>query len=291
MPLRWGLAGGKPQAAGGLMALAGNGFVPDFVMVPQGLPAADHAEMAAAAAQIGTPLLENDKTRLAALSARLDILLVCRFELVPPEVFAAPRIAALNIHSSLLPSYRGVHPVSWALVDGVEETGVTIHRIDAGIDTGPIVAQSVQPIHDHHDLWSLTKDLDRLAADLAVEVFRHIAASGTLPPAIAPRHPSSYGRRRTAADGRIDWQKPARAVFDLVRALPPPMPPAFTTGPDGTMTAVLTARQAVTSPLADARPGTVLAVDDQGWAEIQCGGGSRLQARLDPMPIPGTQFT
>lgn len=287
--LRWALAGGKPQAIACLEALAAAGFPPDFVMLPQGLPDTDLAEMATATTGLGVPLHDNDKVRLAGLVRELDLLLVCRFELLPAQVFGAPRIAALNIHSSLLPAYRGVHPVSWALVNGAEETGVTIHRIDAGIDTGPIVAQAAISISDQHDLWSLTQDLDRLGAQLAVSTFRGIAASGDLPKPIMSPYRRSYGRRRTAADGRIDWSKPARAVFNLVRALPAPLPPAYTITPGGVTTAVRRAEIIQDNP-GDQLPGLVLAVDSSGWCDIQCGSGSRLRAHLDPLPSVGIRF-
>ncbi len=288
--LRWALAGGKPQAIACLKALTAAGFPPDFVMLPRGLPENDQADMASAAEDLDVALHDNDKARLPGIVRELDLLLVCRFELLPAKVFEVPRIGALNIHSSLLPSYRGFHPVSWALIDGAEKTGVTIHRIDAGIDTGPIVAQAALPIEDHHDLWSLTEDLDQLAAELAVSTFRFAAANDTLPMPIVSSHAPSYGRRRTAADGRIDWAKPARAIFNLIRALPMPLPPAYTIAPDGGEALVRRA-EIVQGVQNDAPPGRVLAVDNTGWCEVQCGQGSRLRVLLEPLPVIGTQFS
>jgi UDP-4-amino-4-deoxy-L-arabinose formyltransferase/UDP-glucuronic acid dehydrogenase (UDP-4-keto-hexauronic acid decarboxylating) len=288
--LRWALAGGKPQAIACLKALTAAGFPPDFVMLPRGLPENDQAEMASAADDLGVALHDNDKARLAGMARELDLLLVCRFELLPAQVFEAPRIGALNIHSSLLPAYRGFHPVSWALIDGAEKTGVTIHRIDAGIDTGPIVAQAALPISDHHDLWSLTEDLDRLAADLAVSTFRFAAANDILPMPIVSSYAPSYGRRRTPADGRIDWAKPAQAVFNLLRALPKPLPPAYTIAPGGGETLVRRA-EIIQGGHSDAPPGRVLVVENTGWCEVQCGLGSRLRVLLEPLPVIGTQFS
>lgn len=288
--LRWALAGGKPQAIACLKALNAAGFPPDFVMLPRGLPENDQVEMASAADGLGVALHDNDKARLGEMARDLDLLLVCRFELLPAQVFEVPRFGALNIHSSLLPAYRGFHPVSWALIDGAEKTGVTIHCIDSGIDTGPIVAQAALPISDHHDLWSLTEDLDQLAADLAVSTFRFAATNDVLPMPIVSSYAPSYGRRRTAADGQIDWAKPARAVFNLIRALPKPLPPAYTIAPDGSETLVRRA-EIVQGCQGDAPPGLVLAVDNAEWCEVQCGLGSRLRVQLEPLPVIGTQFS
>jgi methionyl-tRNA formyltransferase len=143
-----------------------------------------------------------------------------------PLLEAAAR-GAYNMHGSLLPRYRGRVPVNWAVLNGERETGATLHAMTVKPDAGAIVAQQAVPI---------------LPDDTAVEVFRkvtlaaEIALDGCLPALVAgtaalkPQNLSqgSYFGRRTARDGAIDWRRGALAVHNLVRAVAPPYPGAFT---------------------------------------------------------------
>jgi methionyl-tRNA formyltransferase len=138
----------------------------------------------------------------------------------------APR-GAYNVHGSLLPRYRGRVPVNWAVLRGERQTGATVHRMDIKPDAGDIVAQQAVPI---------------LPDDTAVEVFRKVsvaaelALDGVLPGLIAgtavhrPQElaAGSYFGGRTARDGAIDWRAGAQAAHDLIRAVAPPYPGAFT---------------------------------------------------------------
>jgi methionyl-tRNA formyltransferase len=144
-----------------------------------------------------------------------------------PELLAAPRVAALNMHGSLLPKYRGRVPVNWAIIHGETETGATLHYMLAKPDAGAIV------------------DRERVAIlpdDLAVDVFRKVTGAAerclarALPRLIAgtaaaePQdlQAGSYFGGRSAADGVIDWRLPAQRIHDLVRAVAPPYPGATT---------------------------------------------------------------
>ena len=138
----------------------------------------------------------------------------------------APR-GALNMHGSMLPKYRGRVPVNWAVLHGERETGASLHYMDIKPDAGDLVAQSAVPI---------------LADDTAHDVFQKVtvAAELTLYRALpqlvagtAPRVPldlaaGSYYSGRKPEDGRIDWTRPAREIANLVRAVAPPYPGAFT---------------------------------------------------------------
>jgi methionyl-tRNA formyltransferase len=160
--------------------------------------------------------------------AALDLVLVCRFNLLKPEIFNLPRLGCVNVHSSLLPQYPGVHPVSWALVNGEARTGVTIHRIDGGIDTGGIFLQKEIAIDDAHNLHSLTAELNLLSAELVVDLFSHINDHRVLPTPLLQNGRGWYARRRNEGDSRINWQQQrARTIFNLVRSLPAPYPHAF----------------------------------------------------------------
>jgi methionyl-tRNA formyltransferase len=146
--------------------------------------------------------------------------------MLPPEVLAAAKRGAYNMHGSLLPKYRGRAPVNWAVLNGETETGATLHEMVAKPDAGRIVDQQAVPIGPD---------------DLAVEVFRRVtqAAETVLRRSIGPllagtaqlrpndiTQGSYYGGRRPE-DGRIDWRKGARQIHNLVRAVAPPYPGAF----------------------------------------------------------------
>jgi UDP-4-amino-4-deoxy-L-arabinose formyltransferase/UDP-glucuronic acid dehydrogenase (UDP-4-keto-hexauronic acid decarboxylating) len=146
--------------------------------------------------------------------------------LLPRAVLECPSIGALNMHPSKLPAYRGRAPINWVLVNGERETGVTLHYMVARADAGDIVAQETIAIDDDDTALTLSRKLTPLAARLITRFHPQIVA-GT-----APRRPQdlsagSYFGRRTPADGRIDWNWPARRIFNLVRAVTHPYPGAF----------------------------------------------------------------
>jgi methionyl-tRNA formyltransferase len=138
-----------------------------------------------------------------------------------------PRRGAFNMHGSLLPKYRGRVPVNWAIINGETETGATLHEMVEKPDAGRIVDQEAVPIGPD---------------DLAVDVFRRVAGAAgrvlarSLPGLVAGTaalkaqdlSKGSYFGGRRPEDGRIDWRLPARRIHDLVRAVAPPYPGAFT---------------------------------------------------------------
>ena len=279
---RWAFAGCKPQAIGVLNALKDRGFLPVFVASMPEAPEDDRRALEAWCQAQGVDCVATGDLKSEAGRLRdLDLLLVCRFNLLDPEIFEAPWLGSINIHSSLLPAYRGVHPVSWALINGEKETGVTIHRIDPGVDTGGIVGARAIPIEEHHDLWSLTDDLDRLSAQLAAEVFTFIEANGRLPDPRPQEGTGSYAPRRGPKDGRIDWSSGAGTLFNLVRALPEPLPSAFAARADGSEIRIRQARLPGCQPTDRSVPGQVLSVNGEGWFEVACGDGLVLKCQAD----------
>ena len=147
--------------------------------------------------------------------------------MLPPEVLALARKGAFNMHGSLLPKYRGRAPVNWAILKGESETGATLHEMVAKPDAGRIVDQERVPIGPD---------------DLAVEVFRkvtdaaeivlkrsiHGLLAGTARLREQDLSQGSYFGARRPEDGRIDWSKSALEIHNLVRAVAPPYPGAFT---------------------------------------------------------------
>lgn len=280
--LRWAFAGCKPQAVDVLTALKDAGFLPEFCAMPPGLGPDDRTAIRTFCSSSNVPLHESEK--LADFEdrlIRLDLLLVCRFSLLPPPVFNAPRLGAVNIHSSLLPRYRGVHPVSWAMINGDRETGISIHCIDTGMDEGDILVQRKVTIDDAYDLHDLTAALNRASAGAAVELFRAIEKTGDLPAACPQEGAACPAPRRAPEDGRIDWSKPARAVFNLMRALPPPLPPAFAFTPDG-RTVSFRSATLVEETGHKGRPGTVGRKLSDNEVEIVCGDGGIIAAEVSP---------
>jgi methionyl-tRNA formyltransferase len=159
-----------------------------------------------------------------------DLLIVNSYAMVlRPDILAIPRFGAINVHGALLPGYRGANPTEWALINGERETGVTIHAIDAGIDTGPILAQRKVPIR-FEDTWLDVRQRVGEATDgLLAETLPGILAGGVQLSA-QEESVARHWRRRTAEDGRFDWSQPAIDIYNLVRALVAPHPGASVGG-------------------------------------------------------------
>lgn len=147
--------------------------------------------------------------------------------LLAPEALALPAVAAVNLHGSLLPKYRGRAPLNWAIIHGELETGVTLHHMTAEADAGDIIAQAAVRIGLDDTALVVYQRMIKTAEALLAEAFPLIVA-GT-----APRRPQDhraatvFGRRRPE-DGRIDWSWPTSRIHNLVRAVTHPYPGAFT---------------------------------------------------------------
>ncbi len=245
------------------------------------------------AAEHGIPLLlvdqrldEQQLTRVREL--RPDYVFSFYFRrMLPSAVLESARLAALNMHGSLLPRYRGRAPVNWAVLHGEAETGATLHLMQAKPDAGDIVAQQAVPI--------LPDDTAREVFD-KVTVAAEIALWGVLPQLLRGEIPrrrnaleqGSYFGGRKPEDGRIDWQQPAARVYDLMRAVAPPYPGAFFDA-GGRRLIVARARRAapaLAAQLQTASPGARLC-EDTVLARCGDGGVLHLQQLWDA-ERPGT---
>ena len=181
------------------------------------------------------PLLQPQGTRneqfLADLrSLQPDLIAVAAYgQILPGSVLELPRHGCLNVHASLLPKYRGAAPIQHALLNGDAETGVTIMRMDAGMDTGDILAQEKTPIHAGDNSETLHDRLGRMGAELLVKTIPAYV-TGNLLPHPQPATGASQAPKITKQDGRIDWNQPAQTVHNRVRAMIP-WPGAFTSLP------------------------------------------------------------
>jgi methionyl-tRNA formyltransferase len=147
--------------------------------------------------------------------ARPDILFSAYYRaLLPPRALAIPPLGCVNIHPSLLPRYRGPSPTAWAILNGETTFGITIHYMDAGIDTGDIVAQEVHDIDPDETGYELHTRAMRLGTELLRRAFHRIV-NRTLSPTKQVGPESYYGKLKV--DYTIDWQKPAEAIRNAIR--------------------------------------------------------------------------
>ncbi|MBJ2234681.1 bifunctional UDP-4-amino-4-deoxy-L-arabinose formyltransferase/UDP-glucuronic acid oxidase ArnA [Pseudomonas fluorescens] len=146
--------------------------------------------------------------------------------LLSEPLLATARKGAFNLHGSLLPKYRGRAPANWVLVNGETETGVTLHRMVKRADAGAILAQQKVTIERTDTGLSLHAKLREAATALLRDALPQLA-QGKLSETAQDESKATYFGRRTAADGKLDWKKPAEQLFNLVRAVTQPYPGAF----------------------------------------------------------------
>ena len=188
----------------------------------------------AAAREAGLPIrVQPSRDRIDPFVRELetlapDTIVIWSYPMIlPAAVIGVPRRGCVNVHGGLLPSYRGPHVMQWAIINGETETGVTLHYVDAGIDTGPVIAEERFAIGPEDDAPAVRGKLRDAGSRLLRRWWPAIAAGA------APRVPQDESRAkyyplRTPEDGRINWSAPAVSIHNLVRALAAPWPGAFT---------------------------------------------------------------
>ena len=190
---------------------------------------------------------------LAAYQA--DLFIVAAFgQILPQAVLDLPRYGTLNIHASLLPKYRGVSPISEAILQGETETGVTIMLIDAGVDTGPILLQRAIPIAEDDTTGSLTIKLAELGAG-ALLVALPLWVQGKIKPQPQNEQLASHTRMLRKEDGEIVWNRPATTLARAVRAFTP-WPGAYTYW-HNKLLKIVSAHAVASEAGEEAKPGTV----------------------------------
>jgi methionyl-tRNA formyltransferase len=156
-----------------------------------------------------------------------DLIVVVAYgQILPQTILDLPKFGCLNVHTSLLPKYRGASPIQSAILNGETETGVTIMKMDAGLDTGPILSTCRTPILPTDDSQTLHDRLAQLGAQLLVETIPDFIA-GKISPQPQPTEGSSYAAKIKKEDGQIDWEKSAWEIWNRLRAFTP-WPGAFT---------------------------------------------------------------
>jgi methionyl-tRNA formyltransferase len=235
------------------------------------------------ALQHGLAVFQPLKLREPAVVAQLrelapELIVVVAFgQILPQSVLDIPRYGCINVHASLLPRYRGAAPINKAIIDGEMVTGVTTMLMEAGLDTGPMLVKHSTAIGPEETAGELHERLALLGRQALQETLARLCA-GTLVAEPQDDAQSTYAPMLKKEDGRIDWNRSAKDIHNLVRGLDP-WPGAYT----GLHGEVL--RIAATCPLDQSaeRAGTVMAADAQG-VRISCGQGSLLVRQLQ---LPG----
>ena len=231
-------------------------------------PVAVRAE--AAGIQVMTPASlkpEDAQTAFAAMDADLAVTVAYGL-ILPPAVLASPRLGCINAHASLLPRWRGAAPIQRAIMAGDEETGVTIMRMDEGLDTGPILMAERVPIGPGTTGGTLHDTLAALSARLVVEALDALAV-GSLAETPQPAAGATYAAKLEKHEAAIDWRAPAAHIERRVRALAPR--PGAWLDHEGERIKVLAAERVAGAT--DAPPGTVIDVA----LAVACGDGAALR--------------
>jgi methionyl-tRNA formyltransferase len=193
-----------------------------------------HADggLAAIARQRGMPVLQPEKINtplgIAALKElKPDLLVVAAYgQILSREVLAVPAQGGINVHASLLPKYRGAAPVAWAIYHGETQTGVTIIRMSVHLDAGDILAQETTEIGPEETAGELEQRLAVMGAQLATRVIEEITSNRAKGHAQDPAQASKAPKLKKE-NGAIDWNRPAAAVCNQIRAMQP-WPTAYT---------------------------------------------------------------
>lgn len=228
------------------------------------------------ALEAGIPVFQPEKMRDGTALAILhelkpELIVVAAYgRILPREILDVPEYGCINVHSSLLPKYRGAAPIHWAILNGDAESGVTIMHMAEALDAGDIISQARTPIDPDETVGELHDRLAIMGAELLVQTVQNIACGK------AKRTPQEEAEVTLApmlsrALSPMQWERPARELHNQVRGLTP-WPSA---------TAMLAGKQykvwktAVLDRITDAAPGTILEAGEAG-IQIACGNGTVL---------------
>jgi methionyl-tRNA formyltransferase len=309
--MRVAFAGTPEFAAVALKAILAAGHDVPLVLTQPDRPAGRGQKLAASAVKqvalahgiaVHQPeRLKDPLTHVPLIEAAVDVLVVAAYGLILPQaVLDIPRLACINIHASLLPRWRGAAPIQRAIEAGDRETGVTIMRMEAGLDTGPMLLAEALPITENDTATTLH---DKLAAQGGRLI---VAALARLDGLVATPQPASgvtYASKIEKREAAIDWTQPAAMIERRIRAFDPF--PGTTTSLRGETIKIWRARVATGSGVAGevldvAGDGIVVATGVAALAltELQKPGGRRLTsadflrgvslapgARFDPIPM------
>jgi len=222
----------------------------------------------------GIPVFQPDKARHPDAVARItavapDLIVVVAYgHILPKSILDIPRLGCINVHASLLPKYRGAAPINWAVARGESVTGITIMRMDEGMDTGPMLHVREIPIGEEDTAETMFSKLSVLGAEALREALRKLR-EGTLDETPQDAALATYAPKLTKEHGRIDWSRSSGEVCNLVRGMTP-WPSAIAVHAGRTLK-ILSSAVAVESGAAG-EAGEVVALGRDGIA-VACGEG------------------
>lgn len=160
----------------------------------------------------------NDEVKKVIENIKPEIVITIAYgRIIPLELLEVPKSGWINVHFSLLPRWRGAAPVQWAILTGDKQTGITVFKLDKGMDTGPVYLEQVTPINDNENSDELLKRLSQIGSDLAIKSLELISDG------VIPKPQASNGitlaPKISKNDGKIDWQQSSNQVVNRFRAL------------------------------------------------------------------------
>jgi methionyl-tRNA formyltransferase len=222
----------------------------------------------------GIPVFQPEKARHPDAVARIaaeapDLIVVVAYgHILPKSILDIPRLGCINVHASLLPRYRGAAPINWAVARGETVTGITIMRMDEGMDTGPMLHVREMPIGEEDTAETMFPKLSRLGAESLREAL-HKLREATLVETPQDAALATYAPLLTKEHGRIDWSRPAAEIRNLVRGMTP-WPSGFALHAGKTLKVHASAVAAESAPAGE--PGAVVALGRDGIS-VACGEG------------------
>ncbi len=233
------------------------------------------------ASQHGLTIYQPEKIKTAEARERFEPLfkeidagIVAAYgRILPDWMLKAPVYGCINVHSSLLPNYRGAAPIKWAIANGERETGVTIMQMDTGLDTGAILLQRSTAIGDEETAVALTPRLAEIGAELLIETLNKLER-GEVIPARQKDAEASLAPILKGEDGRVNWEMVASQIFNRLRGFTPF--PGCYTFLDGQRLEIVKARvEASDTSSPQFQPGAVCEIAKESFI-VACGEGSRL---------------
>jgi methionyl-tRNA formyltransferase len=225
------------------------------------------------AVEAGLPVLQPESARDPAFASELaalrpEMIVVAAYgQILPQTVLALPKLGCVNVHASLLPKYRGAAPIQWAILNNEAETGVTIMKMAAGMDTGDVLSQRATPIDPDETAAALHQRLATMGGELLTATLPSYAA-GKITPQPQDNTAATYARKITKADGRMDWSLSALELRNRIRAFTP-WPGAFVNWTAHGPPRLLKIWRAQAAPR-QGPPGEVLQADKSGLV-VACG--------------------
>jgi methionyl-tRNA formyltransferase len=281
--------GTPPFAVATLEALVRHGDTVALVITQPDRPAGRGRKLTPSAvkqhaAELGLPVYQPEKIRAPEALERLreiapEIIVVVGYgQIIPQTIIDLPRYGIVNVHSSLLPKYRGAAPMNWAIANGETTTGVTTMRIEKRLDAGDMLLKRETAIGTAETAPQLAERLAPMGAALLIETLEGLAA-GTITPEKQDEAEATYAPILKREDGWIDWERPASEIFNRIRGFDP-WPGAYTSFRDKR----LHVRRARALTDASLPPGRISI--GQGL-RAGCGGGTALQ--FDQLQLEGKQ--